>query len=530
VIVVFVSSHRGILFGHEPVDARLEPGAGAVTGAPSVAGSTPLAVRLRELATRHPGRPAVTDEHETVNRADLDRRTNQLARRFAARGVTAGALVSIAMPNRVRHIEASAAAWKLGAVPQPLPYRLPPAELAALLDVADPALVIGLEPPDGRAWMSGEEDVQDEPDGPLPDVAGPSWKAPVSGGSTGRPKVIVSGQEASVEAVLARAPALRIDPDGVMLATAPLHHNAPNMFALIALLQGHHVVLMGRFDAQRTLDLVGEHRVTWLYAVPTMMGRMLRLPPDVRRAADLSSVRTLLHVGAPCPAHVKRGWIDWIGPETVVELYAGTESQASCMIDGAEWLAHPGSVGRVTGGEMTVRDDDFRVLPPGEVGEIWMRPVPGMPPTYRYLGAEATERDGWESLGDMGHFDADGYLYLADRRADMILVGGANVYPAEVENALAEHPAVDSCAVIGLPDDDLGNAVHAIVQARVPVSAEELQEHLRPRLARNKIPRTVEFVDEPLRDPTGKVRRSALRATRLPKGADDSADRESAPS
>ncbi|WP_219412487.1 AMP-binding protein [Pseudonocardia nigra] len=494
-----------------------------MTGSSSPAGSTALSVRLRELAARDPGRPAVTDEHETVGRADLDRRTNQLARRFAARGVTAGSLVSIALPNRVRHIEASVAAWKLGAVPQPLPFRLPATELAALLDVADPALVVGPEPPEGRAWMSAEEDVRDEPDGPLPDVVGPSWKAPVSGGSTGRPKVIVSGHEASVEAVLARAPALRIDPDGVMLATAPLHHNAPNMFALMALLQGHHVVLMGRFDAERALHLVREHRVTWLYAVPTMMGRMLRLAADVRRAADLSSVRTLLHVGAPCPEHVKRGWIDWVGPETVVELYAGTESQASCMIDGAEWLSHPGSVGRVTGGEMAVRGDDFRVLPPGETGEIWMRPSPGMPRTYRYLGAEATRRDGWETLGDMGRFDADGYLYLADRRADMILVGGANVYPAEVENALTEHPAVDSCAVIGVPDEDLGSTVHAIVQVRVPVSAEELREHLRTRLTHNKIPRTVEFVDESLRDPAGKVRRSALRAARLPGRADDRA-------
>jgi bile acid-coenzyme A ligase len=484
----------------------------------SPAGSTPLGVRLRELAGRDPRRPAVTDEHETVDRVDLDRRTNQLARRFAAHGVTAGALISIVLPNRVRHVEASIAAWKLGAVPHPLPYRLPATELAAQLEVADPALVVGREPPDGRAWVDAEEDVRDELDTPLPDVVGPSWKAPVSGGSTGRPKVIVSGHEASVEVVLARAPALRLDPDGVMLATAPLHHIAPNMFALMALLQGHHVVLMGRFDAERALSLVGEHGVTWLYAVPTMLGRMLRLPPDVRQVADLSSLRTLLHVGAPCPPHVKRGWIDWVGAETVVELYAGTEAQASCMIDGAEWLAHPGSVGRVTAGEMTVRDDDFRVLPPDEIGEIWMRPQPGMPRTYRYLGAEPTQRDGWETLGDMGYFDADGYLYLADRRADMILVGGANVYPAEVENALAEHPAVDSCAVIGLPDEDLGNTVHAIVQAGAPVSAAELQEHLRPRLAQNKIPRTVEFVDEPLRDPTGKVRRSALRAARLQGG------------
>jgi bile acid-coenzyme A ligase len=320
-----------------------------------------------------------------------------------------------------------------------------------------------------------------------------------------------------VESVLGtKAESLRFDRDGVMLATAPMYHNGPNMFSLMALLQGHHVVVMRRFDAERAVRLVAEHRVTWLYVVPTMMGRMLRLPEEVRAAADFTSLRTVLHVGAPCPPHVKRGWISWAGAETLIELYAGTESQASCVIDGAEWLAHPGSVGKVASGEMRVCDDDGRELPAGEVGEVWMRRAEDSPPTYYYLGAQPTERDGWESLGDMGRFDADGYLYLADRRSDMILVGGANVYPAEVESALAEHPAVVSSAVIGLPDEDLGNVVHAIVQTSSEVGADELQEHLRDRLAPYKIPRTVEFSAEPLRDDAGKVRRSALRAERLP--------------
>ncbi|WP_308259306.1 AMP-binding protein [Pseudonocardia sp. H11422] len=477
--------------------------------------STALAAGLRALAAAAPDAPAVSDDEERVTRAELEERTNRLARAFAARGVRRGSLVTIALPNRVRHVEASVAAWKLGAVPQPVSHRLPPGELDALIAVADPALVVGLQPRDRRPWLPGDHDASGESAQPLPDVVGPSWKAPTSGGSTGRPKIIVSGQEASLEAVVPRAAPLRIDRDGVMLCTAPLYHNAPYMFSLLALLQGHHVVLMGRFDAERTLRLVAEHGVTWLYVVPTMMGRMLRLPGEVRRAADLSSLRTVLHVGAPCPPHVKRGWLEWCGPETVLELYSGTEAQANAMITGAEWLARPGSVGQVKAGRMKVRDAEGRELPPGEIGEIWMRPVDDRR-TYHYIGAEPRERDGWESLGDMGHFDADGYLYLADRRTDMILVGGANVYPAEVEAALYQHPAVLTCAVIGLPDDDYGNIVHAIVQAGGPVDATALLTHLAGRLAPYKIPRTVEFTDEAVRDDAGKVRRSALRAARLP--------------
>ena len=471
---------------------------------------TPLATRLRELAAENPDAPAVSDGETVLTRAEIDASTNRLARAFAERGVREGDLVSIGLPNGVRHIETSVAVWKLGAVPQPVSHRLPPDELAAVLDVADPALVVGFET-DDRPWVRADVDTDGYPDEPLPEIVGPSWKAPTSGGSTGRPKVIVAGQRACTEDVLARADGLRFDRDGVMLCTAPLHHNAPYMFSLMALLQGHHVVIEKRFDAQRTLDLVERHRVTWLYVVPTMMSRILRLPDP--GAADLSSLRTVLHVGAPCPPEVKRGWLDLAGPDVVVELYSGTESQAGTIIDGHEWLAHPGSVGRVTRGTMSVRGPDFAELPTGETGEIWMRTLDGVA-TYRYLGAVAEERDGWETLGDMGRFDADGYLYLADRRTDMILVGGANVYPAEIEGVLDGHPDVLGSAVIGLPDPDYGQVVHAIVHA--PASIEDsLREHLAARLTPYKTPRTYEFVDRPLRDDAGKVRRSALRDARV---------------
>lgn len=477
---------------------------------------TALAVRLRELATAAPDALAVTDDEGSVTRREIDERSNRLARRFAELGVRRGDFVSIALPNGIGHVECSLAAWKLGAVPQPLSHRLPGPELAALVELADPALVVGLEPADGRAWLTGDEDLAGYADAPLPDVVGPSWKAPTSGGSTGRPKLIVAGQQASVEAVLARCDFLRIDRDGVFLSSAPLYHNAPYMFSLMALLQGHHVVLMGRFDAERVLALTEAHRATWLYTVPTMMGRMLRLPEEVRASADLSSLRTVLHVGAPCPPPVKRAFLDWVGPEKVIELYSATEAQANTMLDGVEWLAHPGSVGQVQRGAMTVRDEDFRELPAGEIGEIWMRRE-GEAPTYRYIGAEARTRDGWESVGDMGHFDAEGYLFLADRQSDMILVGGANVYPAEIEAALAEHPQVAESAVVGLPDGDLGNLVHAIVEpvAGASPDLDELREFVRARLAPYKVPRSVELTTERLRDDSGKIRRGALRASRI---------------
>lgn len=478
---------------------------------------TPAGAAFGELAAAHPDDPAVTDDVATVTFGELERSSNRWARALAARGVTQGALVSIAVPNGIAFYMAALAAWKLGATPQPLSHRLPTAELVSLLEVADPAVVVGLEPPDGRPWLPADFVPDDAlSDAPLPPATPPSWKAPTSGGSTGRPKVIVAGGPGTYEEVTRRAPSLRIEPDGVFLCTGPLYHNAPSMFSLMALLLHNHVVVMGRFDARRSLELAARYRVTWFYAVPTMMSRILKLPDAVRASADLSAVRTLFHLAAPCPLAVKRAFIGWLGPDRVLELYAGTESQASTIIDGREWLAHPGSVGRVAAGQMRVLDAEGTRLPPGEVGEIWMRPPDGLR-TYRYLGATAHERDGWESLGDMGWFDTDGYLYLADRRGDMILVGGSNVYPAEVEAALLEHPRVLSAVVIGLPDADYGNTVHAIVQPAADVTDDELRAHLTTRLTPYKIPRTFERTEQPLRDDAGKVRRSALRAARLPK-------------
>jgi bile acid-coenzyme A ligase len=244
------------------------------------------------------------------------------------------------------------------------------------------------------------------------------------------------------------------------------------------------------------------------------MSRIAKLPADVIERADVSSLHTVFHMAAPCPDWLKRWWIDWLGPQAVWELYAGTEVQAITVINGAEWLVRPGSVGRPIVGVIAVLREDGTPAGPGEVGEVWMRVDPTAP-TYRYLGGEAKARDGWESLGDLGSMDADGYLYLADRLTDMVLVGGVNVYPAEVEAALDAHPLVASSCVIGLPDDDVGNTLHAIVQTSGDVTDDELHAFLADRLAPHKRPRAFERVDAPLRDEAGKVRRSALRAERL---------------
>jgi bile acid-coenzyme A ligase len=269
---------------------------------------------------------------------------------------------------------------------------------------------------------------------------------------------------------------------------------------------------MSRFDPERALALVAEHRVTWVYAVPTIMSRIAKLPGAALDAADLSSVRTLFHMAAPCAPWLKQWWIDRLGGDAVWELYAGTEAQAVTLISGTEWLDHVGSVGRPVMGEIVVLDEDGRRVGAGEVGEIFLR---SQTPAYRYLGGTARVRDGWESLGDMGWMDADGYLYLSDRKTDMVLVGGVNVYPAEVESALDAHPAVATSCVVGLPDDDAGNRLHAVVQLTAPVTDDELTAFLAEHLAPHKRPRTFERVDVPLRDEAGKVRRSAVREARL---------------
>lgn len=469
-----------------------------------------FAQRIRDLAAEQPDRPAITCSDERMTRAELDARSNRLARDLLAAGVDEGDMVTIALPNSVDWYVSFVACWKIGATPQPVSSRLPGRELEAIVELANPPVVIGAEV-EGRTCLPlGHRPVGD--DAPLPDAISPAWKAPTSGGSTGRPKLIVSGDPSVLDLDLPVA--LGITPGGCMVMPGPLYHNGPLIWSCLALLWGDHVVVLPRFDAEATLVALAEHRADIVYLVPTMMKRIWRLPEHVRESYDLSALKVVWHLAEPCPEWLKQVWIDWLGPERIFELYGGTEGQANTVIRGDEWLQHRGSVGKQAAGEIKILDPDGNEVPRGEMGEVWMRRTREAE-TYRYVGAQARRTDdGWESLGDMGRLDEDGYLYLGDRMQDMILSGGSNIYPAEVEAALQEHPKVRSCAVIGLPDDDLGNRVHAIVEAD-DVDADELSTFMGERLVRYKVPRTIELVSEPLRDDAGKVRRAALRAERL---------------
>jgi len=470
----------------------------------------PIGTQFSQLAEAAPDVPAVTCDGRTLTRGELEVSTNRLARAYAELGVRQGDYVTIVMPNSIEWVQAVLATWKLGAIPQPLSARLPDTELAGLLALRQPSLLVGRDDPNGKSRsIAGDY----TPDPTLSAAAhaesvSPVWKSMSSGGSTGRPKLIEAGGDSRLPA--AAGYALGAQEGDVQLMSVPLTHNTGFTTFAIGLIQGHHLVVMPRFEPREFLDLVTKHGVTFLATVPTIMQRLLpvyRAAPD---AYDLSSIRRFWHLASPCPPAVKEAWIDLLGPEVIWELYGGTELQALTFINGAQWLEHRGSVGIVVAGEMKVLDDDGNECPPGVVGEIYMRPSPGSAPTYRYIGATAKSRDGWDSLGDLGYFDEDRFLYLNDRRVDMFTVGGRNVYPAEIESALSAHPKVLSCLVVGVPDADLGQVPHAIVQAD-GLDEAAVTSFLAERISSYKVPHTVEFSDTPLRDDAGKARRSAVR-------------------
>tara|TARA_B100000676_G_C18033793_1_gene820470 strand:+ start:93 stop:1577 length:1485 start_codon:yes stop_codon:yes gene_type:complete len=474
------------------------------------------------LAKAAPASPMVTvvsttgSVVESVTWAEAETRSTVLAHALKHAGCSLGDYVTIALPNSVDFVISALAAWKLGAVPQPVSAGLPARELDAIVELADSRAVIGVAPErfEGRiCWPAAMPPAElcDVPIAtPLPDVVSPAWKAPTSGGSTGRPKLIVSGDPSSFDTEdPGVAAAFGFRPGGTTLMPGPLYHNGPFIWAFTQLREGGHVVLLERFDASTTLHAIGEFAPEVLYLVPTMMSRIWKLPASERAAADTRSLTHVWHLAAPCPAWLKHAWLEWLGPERLWELYGGTEGQSATIVSGVEWLAREGTVGRPISGEMCIMDAAGHPVAAGVVGEVYMRADPGRV-TYHYRGAEPkTLKDGWESLGDIGWMDEDGFLYLVDRKTDMILSGGANIYPAEIEAALELHPAVSSSAVIGLPDEDLGQRVHAIVQADAQ-SAADLLSFLGEHLARYKLPRSVEYVAEPLRDDAGKVRRSAL--------------------
>lgn len=459
---------------------------------------------------------AIVHGEETLTWGQLERRANARARAFADLGVRPGDFVAVGLPNSNVFYENTFAIWKCGATPCSLSYRLPRGEAAAILELLKPSLVIGGEA-DWNAPKSVPADFapqgySDEP------VLGPLaryWKAMTSGGSTGRPKVIVDHMPAATDP---KVPPLVMHEYVKLLNPGPLYHNAPFIFSHSALFAGGLLVGMKKFDAEEAMRLIEKNRIEWVNFVPTMMNRIWALPN--RATFDVSSLRVVFHMAAPMPQWLKEQWIDWLGAERIYELYGGTERQAATVIPGTEWVKRKGSVGRVEIGAAKVVGEDGRELQPGETGEIYLKAADGPGTTYHYLGAEPKRTvDGWESLGDIGRIDEEGYIWLADRRSDMILRGGANVYPAEVEAALMAHPDIVTCAVVGLPDADLGQSIHAVLQLREDADASStlaaLPTFLADRISKPKHPGSYEIVSDAVRDDAGKVRRTMLRDERV---------------
>lgn len=435
-------------------------------------------------------------------------------------GIEPGDLVTLALPNGSDFYELLFALWTIGATPHVVSYRLPLAELEAIVEVATPKLVIAADAGLQQAFGAQAADFgRDHSDtSAITPVIVPRWKAMSSGGSTGRPKIIVAPGPNALDPD--RKPPLRFPEEGPILATGPVYHNMPLTTNIQALFEGHPVVAMTRFDPEEALRLIDRYHVRWTSFVPTMMMRISRLPAEVCEKYDVSSLETVWHWAAPMPPALKQQWIDWIGPEKIWELYGGTEGIVTTILNGNEWLEHRGSVGRPFLDKIKIVDEEGRELPTGEVGEIFALPAGGRGSTYDYIGAQSrSTADGYETLGDFGWLDADGYLYIADRRTDMIVSGGANIFPAEVEGALMAHPDIECAVVVGLPDDELGATAHAIVQpterARNTLEADALVAFLRDKLVTYKLPRSFEFVDFPLRDDAGKVRRQELRTERI---------------
>jgi len=477
--------------------------------------------RLATLAAEAPDRPALICGDAVWTRAEFDRRANRLARAYAGRGLGAGDRATVALGNGLEFFAACLGVWRLGAVPNPISARLPEPERRNLVQLANPRLLIGFEPEsaDGRAVIPADHEPDGAlPDDPLPDVIAPNERAMASGGSTGVPKLIVAANPAVYDEAFASAV---FRAKRTVLVPGPLYHAAPWSSAWQGLLAGCTVVVMPRFDAEETLRLIERHRVDRMGVVPTMLHRIWRLPPEVRERYDTSSLDFVMTGGAPCPPWLMRRFIEWWGADVMNEAFGPSERIGGTFINGRQWLEHPGSVGLPVGGaKLRILDAEGRPCAPGEMGEIYMMPAGGPGSTYRYVGADAQKTpDGYESVGDMGYLDEDGYLYLGDRKSDMILCAGRNVYPAEIEGALAAHPAVRSSAVIGLPDDDLGQAIHAIVECDAGSDEAALREMLRDwlaeRLVHYKRPRSYEFTDQPLRDDAGKLRRAALREARI---------------
>ena len=487
-------------------------------------------------AQTRPDHPALvmSDGPRTTYR-ELERSSRRLARLLRELGAARGDTLAIVLENRLEWATAMWAGMRIGLYVAPLNRHLTATELGYVLGDCAPAAIVtsrrcapAVEEAVAIAGLRTSILVAEELDARLRVVDG----APLaderlgarmlySSGTTGRPKGI---RQPLRDLHPADAPPrlgplverMGIDEQAVFLSPAPTYHAAPFTFLLIVQMLGGTVVSLPRFDAEDLLRVVEEHGVTHLQVVPTMLRRLLRLPEEVRARHDLSSLRVVVTSGAPCARELKAEALAWLGP-IVHEYYGASEGYGQTHVSPQEALERPGTVGRALKGEIHVTDADGVELPPGEVGRIWFA---GTDPV-RYHGDEEKSRRArndrcWTTIGDLGHVDEDGFLFLAGRESHTIISGGVNVYPAEVEEVLEAHPAVADVAVIGVPDDDLGEAVRAVVQLRdgaveSPELADELVAWCRERLAGFKRPRGVDVVASLPRTPTGKLLKDEVR-------------------
>jgi bile acid-coenzyme A ligase len=453
------------------------------------------------LALDGSDRPVTWDE--------LDRRSSQVAAAFAARGVAFRDFVGLGIRNSPELVFAVFAAWKLGAVPVPVRWDVPDWELERLKQAIGPKLYVS---PADLVWIHA---TTDDPVPELPLVVSPNSHGICSSGSTGTPKVILAQAPAVYNPVYSMPIAeawLTITRPQRILVLAPMYH--VNAFATLnSMLTGDRLFVLEKFDAARAVDAIERHRITTFTATPTMLQRIADLPGVDGR--DLSSLEWILQGAAPMPPSLVHRWASLIGPEKIIMAYGGSESLGLTVLDGKEWMAHPGSIGRgFRDAEIRILDDDGNDLPPGEIGHIFIR-APGYTGAV-YLGEVPQipmTPDGFGSYGDMGHLDEDGYLYLADRRVDLIVSGGANVFPAEVEAALIDHPKIADVVVVGLRDPEWGRRVHAVIQPAVvgePPTFDEVKAYVKGRLLPYKVPKSIEIVDTIPRSEAMKVNRGRL--------------------